>query len=68
MNQIENAMHAIVFFILLIAGSALAAYGIWLAQIDQILKLIFSALAFAAVLVILLVTFDRFDWDWWSSF
>ena len=68
MNQIENVMHAIVFFILLIAVSALAIYGIWLIPIDQILKLIFSALAFAAILVILLVAFDQFSWDWWSSF
>lgn len=68
MNQIENVMHAIVFFILLIAGSALAIYGIWLTPIDQILKLIFSALVFAAVLVILLLAFDKFSWDWWSNF
>ena len=68
MNRIENVMHAIVFFIVLIAGSALAIYGIWLIPIDQILKLIFSALAFAAALVILLLAFDKFSWDWWSSF
>lgn len=68
MNKIENTMHATVFFILLIAVSALATYGFWLIPIDQILKLIFSALTFAAVLVILLVAFDRFDWDWWSGF